>query len=143
MRKDSGSEYRRLSKTLTRPQTQELLAGMLKAPVYILGKTPGLDDLNAFLAQFGCQTDLSLLRPIKVWANLEEDIINEADKVIAQFIKSDLESPIIVVLLPPLVGLAAALVARMKEKCLTQKVLVVHYRVEHEPHFVGFELFCT
>ena len=142
MRKDFGNEYQKSSKTLTPQRTQELLASMLKVPVYILGKTPNLDDLNAFLAQFGCQTDLSLLRPVKVWANLEEDIINEADKVMAQFIKSDLESPVIVVILPPLVALAAALVARMKEKCPTLKVLVVHYRVEHEPHFLGFELFC-
>jgi len=142
MRKDFGSEYQKQSKTLTHQRTQELLADMLRVPVYILGKTPNLDDLNVFLAQFGCQTDLSLLRPVKVWANLEEDIINEADKVMAQFIKSDLESPVIVVILPPLVALAAALVARMKEKCPTLKVLVVHYRVEHEPHFLGFELFC-
>ena len=142
MRKDFGSEYQKQSKTLTQPRTQELLADMLRVPVYILGKTPSLDDLNVFLAQFGCQTDLSLLRPVKVWANLEEDIINEADKVIAQFIQSDLESPVIVVILPPLVALAAALVARMKEKCPTLKVLVVHYRVEHDPHFIGFELFC-
>jgi len=142
MRKDFGSEYQKSSKTLIHQRTQELRADMLKVPVYILGKTPSLDDLNAFLAQFGCQTDLSLLRPVKVWANLEEDIINEADKVMAQFIKSDLESPVIVVILPPLVALAAALVARMKEKCPTLKVLVVHYRVEHEPHFLGFELFC-
>jgi len=142
MRKDFGSEYQKSSKTLTQQRTQELLADMLRVPVYILGKTPSLDDLNTFLAQFGCQTDLSLLRPVKVWANLEEDIINEADKVIAQFIQSDLESPVIVVILPPLVALAAALVARMKEKCPTLKVLVVHYRVEHEPHFLGFELFC-
>jgi len=143
MRKDFGSEYQKSSKTLTQPQTQELRVDMLRVPVYILGKTPSLDDLNAFLAQFGCQTDLSLLRPVKVWANLEEDIINEADKVMAQFMQSDLESPVIVVILPPLVALAAALVARMKEKCPTLKVLVVHYRVEHEPHFLGFELFCT
>jgi hypothetical protein len=129
MRKDFGSEYQKQSKTLTHQRTQELLADMLRVPVYILGKTPSLDDLNAFLAQFGCQTNLSLLRPVKVWANLEEDIINEADKVI-------------VVILPPLVALAAALVARMKERCPTLKVLVVHYRVEHEPHFLGFELFC-
>ena len=142
MRKDFGIEYQKSSRTLTQPRTQELLADMLKVPVYILGKTPSLDDLNAFLAQFGCQTNLSLLRPVKVWANLEEDIINEADKVIAQFIQSDLESPVIVVILPPLVALAAALVARMKERCPTLKVLVVHYRVEHEPHFLGFELFC-
>ena len=142
MRKDFGSEYQKSSKTLIHQRTQELRADMLKVPVYILGKTPSLDDLNVFLAQFGCQTDLSLLRPVKVWANLEEDIINEADKVIAQFIQSDLESPVIVVILPPLVALAAALVARMKEKCPTLKVLVVHYRVEHEPHFLGFELFC-
>jgi hypothetical protein len=142
MRKDFGSEYQKSSKTLIHQRTQELRADMLKVPVYILGKTPSLDDLNAFLAQFGCQTNLSLLRPVKVWANLEEDIINEADKVIAQFIQSDLESPVIVVILPPLVALAAALVARMKERCPTLKVLVVHYRVEHEPHFLGFELFC-
>jgi len=142
MRKDFGSEYQKQSKTLIQQRKQELLADMLRVPVYILGKTPNLDDLNAFLAQFGCQTDLSFLRPVKVWANLEEDIINEADKVIAQFIQSDLESPVIVVILPPLVALAAALVARMKEKCPTLKVLVVHYRVEHEPHFLGFELFC-
>ena len=142
MRKDFGSEYQKSSKTLTHQRTQELLADMLRVPVYILGKTPSLDDFNAFLAQFGCQTDLSLLRPVKVWANLEEDIINEADKVIAQFIQVDLESPVIVVILPPLVALAAALVARMKEKCPTLKVLVVHYRVEHDPHFIGFELFC-
>jgi hypothetical protein len=142
MRKDFGNEYQKQSKTLTHQRTQELLADMLRVPVYILGKTPSLDDLNAFLAQFGCQTNLSLLRPVKVWANLEEDIINEADKVIAQFIQSDLESPVIVVILPPLVALAAALVARMKERCPTLKVLVVHYRVEHEPHFLGFELFC-
>jgi len=142
MRKDFGSEYQKSSKTLIHQRTQELRADMLRVPVYILGKTPSLDDLNVFLAQFGCQTDLSLLRPVKVWANLEEDIINEADKVIAQFIQSDLESPVIVVILPPLVALAAALVARMKEKCPTLKVLVVHYRVEHEPHFLGFELFC-
>jgi hypothetical protein len=143
MRKDFGNEYQKSSKTLTQPQMHELRADMLRVPVYILGKTPNLDDLNAFLAQFGCQTDLSLLRPVKVWANLEEDIINEADKVMAQFMQSDLESPVIVVILPPLVALAAALVARMKEKCPTLKVLVVHYRVEHEPHFLGFELFCT
>ena len=142
MRKDFGIEYQKSSRILTQPRTQELRADMLRVPVYILGKTPNLDDLNVFLAQFGCQTDLSLLRPVKVWANLEEDIINEADKVIAQFIQSDLESPVIVVILPPLVALAAALVARMKEKCPTLKVLVVHYRVEHEPHFLGFELFC-
>ena len=142
MRKDFGSEYQKSSKTLIHQRTQELRADMLKVPVYILGKTPSLDDLNAFLAQFGCQTDLSLLRPVKVWANLEEDIINEADKVMAQFIQSDLENPVIVVILPPLVALAAALVARMKEKCPTLKVLVVHYRVEHDPHFIGFELFC-
>jgi len=142
MKKDFGSEYQKSSKTLTHQRTQELLADMLRVPVYILGKTPSLDDLNGFLAQFGCQTDLSLLRPVKMWANLEEDIINEADKVIAQFIQSDLESPVIVVILPPLVALAAALVARMKEKCPTLKVLVVHYRVKHEPHFLGFELFC-
>jgi hypothetical protein len=142
MRKDFGIEYQKSSRILTQPRTQELRADMLRVPVYILGKTPSLDDLNVFLAQFGCQTDLSLLRPVKVWANLEEDIINEADKVMAQFIKSDLESPVIVVILPPLVALAAALVARMKEKCPTLKVLVVHYRVEHEPHFLGFELFC-
>jgi len=143
MRKDFGSEYQKSSKTLTHQRTQELLADMLRVPVYILGKTPNLDDLNVFLAQFGCQTDLSLLRPVKVWANLEEDIINEADKVMAQFIESDLKSPVIAVILPPLVALAAALVARMKEKCPTLKVLVVHYRVEHEPHFLGFELFCS
>ena len=143
MRKDFGSEYQKSSKTLIHQRTQELRADMLRVPVYILGKTPSLDDLNVFLAQFGCQTDLSLLRPVKVWANLEEDIINEADKVIAQFIQSDLESPVIVVILPPLVALAAALVARMKERCPTLKVLVVHYRVEHEPHFLGFELFCA
>ena len=142
MRKDFGSEYQKSSKTLIHQRTQELRADMLKVPVYILGKTPSLDDLNAFLAQFGCQTDLSLLRPVKVWANLEEDIINEADKVMAQFIQSDLENPVIVVILPPLVALAAALVARMKEQCPTLKVLVVHYRVKHEPHFLGFELFC-
>ena len=143
MRKGFGNEYQKSSKTLTQPQMHELLADMPRVPVYILGKTPSLDNLNAFLAQFGCQTDLSLLRPVKVWANLEEDIINEADKVMAQFMQSDLESPVIVVILPPLVALAAALVARMKEKCPTLKVLVVHYRVEHEPHFLGFELFCT
>jgi len=143
MRKDFGNEYQKSSKTLTQLQMHELRADMPRVPVYILGKTPSLDDLNAFLAQFGCQTDLSLLRPVKVWANLEEDIINEADKVMAQFMQSDLESPVIVVILPPLVALAAALVARMKEKCPTLKVLVVHYRVEHEPHFLGFELFCT
>jgi len=142
MRKDFGNEYQKSSKTLTQLQMHELRADMPRVPVYILGKTPSLDDLNAFLAQFGCQTDLSLLRPVKVWANLEEDIINEADKVMAQFMQSDLESPVIVVILPPLVALAAALVARMKEKCPTLKVLVVHYRVEHEPHFLGFELFC-
>jgi len=142
MRKDFGIEYQKSSRILTQPRTQELRADMLRVPVYILGKTPNLDDLNVFLAQFGCQTDLSLLRPVKMWANLEEDIINEADKVIAQFIQSDLESPVIVVILPPLVALAAALVARMKEKCPTLKVLVVHYRVKHEPHFLGFELFC-
>ena len=142
MRKDFGNECQKSSKTLTQLQMHELRADMPRVPVYILGKTPSLDDLNAFLAQFGCQTDLSLLRPVKVWANLEEDIINEADKVMAQFMQSDLESPVIVVILPPLVALAAALVARMKEKCPTLKVLVVHYRVEHEPHFLGFELFC-
>ena len=142
MNKGFGNEYQKSSKTLTPPRTQELLADMLKVPVYILGKTPNLDDFNVFLANFGYQTDLSLLRPVKVWANLEEDIINEADKVIAQFVKSDLESPVIVVILPPLVALAAALVARMKEKCPVLKVLVVHYRVQHEPHFIGFELFC-
>jgi len=143
MRKDFGNEYQKQSKTLIQQRTQELLADMLRVPVYILGKTPNLDDLNVFLAQFGCQTDLSLLRPVKVWANLEEDIINEADKVMSQFIESDLKSPVIAVILPPLVALAAALVARMKEKCPTLKVLVVHYRVEHEPHFLGFELFCS
>ena len=142
MRKDFGNECQKSSKTLTQLQMHELRADMPRVPVYILGKTPSLDDLNAFLAQFGCQTDLSLLSPVKVWANLEEDIINEADKVIAQFIQSDLESPVIVVILPPLVALAAALVARMKERCPTLKVLVVHYRVKHEPHFLGFELFC-
>jgi len=142
MRKDFGNEYQKSSKTLIQQRTQELRVDMLKVPVYILGKTPNLDDLNVFLAQFGCQTDLSLLRPVKVWANLEEDIINEADKVMGQFIESDLKSPVIAVILPPLVALAAALVARMKERCPTLKVLVVHYRVEHDPHFIGFELFC-
>jgi len=142
MRRTSGRESLKQSESLSQAQVRELQSVLPKVPVYILGKTPLIHDLNAFLDQFGCQTDLTLLRPVKVWANLEEDIVNEADKVIDCFVPDDLKSLIIVVILPPLVALAAALVARLKERCPTLKVLVVHYRVEHEPHFLGFELFC-
>ena len=142
MRRTSGRESLKQSESLSQVQARELQSVLPKVPVYILGKTPPIHDLNAFLGQFGCQTDLTLLRPVKVWANLEEDIVSEADKVIDCFVPADLKSLIIVVILPPLVALAAALVARLKERCPTLKVLVVHYRVEHEPHFLGFELFC-
>ncbi len=142
MRNSSGRGSQKRSETLTPQQVRELQSALLKVPVYILGKTPEIEELNTFLAQFGCRTDLTLLRPFNVRADLEKDILDEADRVIARFIPDDLQSPVIVVILPPLVALATALVARMKERCPTLKVLVVHYRVEHEPHFLGFELFC-
>ena len=142
MTQNSGVRLRKLPENVSLQQPQISPSDMLKVPVYILGEIPPLTELNEFLFRFGCQTDLSLQRPIKVWVNLEEDIVNEADKVLAQFVPEDLNYPFIAVILPPLVSLATAIVVRIKERCPTMKVLIIHYRKAHEPHFIGFELFC-
>ena len=137
-----GEKYQvQRTKSSQTSQAKSQLA-LPEVPVYIYGDVPPITELNSFLYLHGCKTSLSLLRPIRIWADLAEDIVGEADKAISYFIPEDLERPAIAIILPPFIALAAALVAQIQHKCLAQKVILIHYRTNHEPHFVGFELNC-